>query len=187
MNKNNDNLVLGVTGEVFDTIVFTEDTVYEGVQYKKGDTIERNYHNLVVQGFTLYVSAMLMRDKDIFENMWWEVGSGSNTWVDTNLPKPTVTDTSLLKPTFRKVIPKQDVKYLDSNNEYTTTRTNKVEISTRFNQGEGEGDLREFGIFMGGTPLLGSGIMLNRKIHEHIYKSSSIELHRKIHFTIILK
>ena len=189
MSTVRENSKVFATGEVHDTIRFVEDGEFimpngEVVCGKAGEEVKLPVvHNLIVYSFPKIISALLKGDNSIFQNMWWEVGSGSDTWNDESLPLPTLEDEGLLSPTFRKAIPLSQINYLNpSTNEVTVNYTNKLQVECTFSPHEANGYLREFSIFMGGNEALGSGLPINRKIHGVIYKTSGIELQRKIHF-----
>ena len=175
-------------GKVFDLIKFVEDGEVEladGTKIigKKGEEIELPIsYNLVVDSFSKLIATLLKGDTSYFNNLYWEVGSGNEQWSDASPPSPIASDESLLAPLFRKKINKEDVEYLDSSGKVTTAITNRLQMSALFKSTESNGYLREFGIFAGGNSTLGSGIMINRKTHGVIFKSTGVELHRKIQF-----
>lgn len=184
-----DNSKIQATGEVHDFVRFVEDGEFtmpngEVVKGKSGETVALPVnHNLIVFSFPKIISALMKGEETFFQNMWWEVGSGSNNWNDEDLPSPTLTDTALLNPTYRKKVTTNQINYLDPNtNEITPNFTNKIQVECIFSPTEANGYLREFAIFMGGNEVLGSGLPINRKIHGVIFKTKGIELQRKIHF-----
>ena len=184
-----DYIKLGATGEVHDTIRFIEDGEVElsngeVIKGKVGDEIKLPVvYNLIVDSLPKIIASLIKGDSTYFQNMWWEVGSGSESWVDTDLPSPRITDTGLMNPFFRKSIKPTQVNYINpTTNEISKTVTNKIQLECTFAPSEANGYLREFSIFVGGTSALGSGLPINRKIHGVIFKTSGIELQRKIHF-----
>lgn len=188
MTYKDDSKVLA-TGEVHDTIKFVEDGEFqlpngEIITGKAGETVKLPVvHNLILYSFPKLIAALIKGEEAFFKNLWWEVGSGSDTWKDTELPNPQLTDEKLLTPTFRKAIALADIKYLNpTTNEVTTDITNKLQVECTFSPTEANGPLREFSIYMGGNQTLGSGMPINRKIHGIIFKSTGIELQRQIHF-----
>lgn len=184
------NVELPLVGEVHDSIRFVKDgeitlpdgTVHKG---KAGELFEMPVQfNLVLNTFPVIVASLIKGQADVFNNIWWEVGEGSSTWDDKNPPAPQLTDGGLLTPRFRKAINRADIKFLHpTSNEVSETPSSKIQIECVFGMGEANGfSLREFSIFMGGTTTLGTGLPINRKTHGAIFKTSGIELHRKIHF-----
>lgn len=175
-------------GEVHDTVKFVEDgeihladgTVLTG---KAGEEVKLPIsYNLIVDSFSKLIATMLKGNTTYINNLYWEVGSGQTSWSDNNPPVPVPTDTKLNNPLARKKINMSDVSYIDANGNVTTSITNRLQMSVVFGTTEANGYLREFGIFAGGNTALGSGLMINRKTHGVIYKTTGIELHRKIHF-----
>ena len=188
MRNTEDKVEYGIKGEVVDSIL---DTVLniggKDVKLKAGEEYKiPKSENLVLRSATEIISSLLKGGSNFYENTWWEVGSGSDNWDDSNLPSPTLSDKGLLKPTFRKKIQKEDIKFLDSEGKYVENVTNKIEMTSVFGLNEANGYLREFSIYFGGDKTLSSGLPFNRKIHGVIYKTESIELKRKIHFTVNL-
>lgn len=184
-----EQLKLGATGEVHDSVRFVTDGEFEMpdgtlVKGKAGEVVKLPVvHNLIVSSFTKILASLIKGDNTFFQNMWWEVGSGNSTWVDTDLPSPSLSDTALVSPLFRKRIGSNQITFIDPNtNEPTSTVTNKIQVESTFSSSEANGYLREFSIFMGGTSTFGSGLPINRKIHGVIFKTNGIELQRKIHF-----
>lgn len=184
-----DNSQILATGEVHDTIRFVEDGEFlmpDGslVKGRAGEEVKLPVvHNMILYTFPKLVAALIKGDASFFGKMYWEVGEGESTWKDNNLPTPTLADVGLKKPTFRKAVEAENIKYLNpSTNEVTTEITNKIQVECVFTPSEANGYLREFSIFLGGDLSLGTGLPINRKIHGVIYKTTGIELQRKIHF-----
>ena len=126
--------------------------------------------------------ASLMKGQSGYKGItYWAVGSGAGNWDNNNPPAPSVGDTKLLNETFRKAISASDITFLDSSDKPTTSVTNKLQISVTFTETEANGELREFGLFGGkATATRNSGIMINRKTHGLIYKTSGMRLERII-------
>lgn len=156
--------------EIIDTIV-----------YPDGEKEVRTYHNTVVNDCSKLIACLIKAHTGFTGVKYWAVGKGEPTWNNESLPSPTVNDTSLRNETFRKIIKPEDIIFLDASNKPSTNPTNRLQIKVIFNENEANGDLREFGLF-GGTASnnANSGIMINRKIHPLIYKTTGMKLERVI-------
>lgn len=164
------------TGEVFDTLI----NIHTGEKKE----IYQSF-NIVVKDISKLIAALFKTEPGYGGLSYWEVGSGNASWNDTAPPPPTEDDKELLTPTYRKAIAPSDINFLDASNNIVNVPTNKLEVSVTFGSSEANGYLREFGIFGGNaTSTLKSGIMINRKTHGLIFKTSSLELKRTIRFTL---
>ena len=155
--------------------------VTDVITYPDGKKEVREYFNTVVDDCSRLI-ACLMKGQDGYKGItYWAVGSGAETWDNANPPAPTVGDTKLFNETYRKAINASDITFLDSNDKPTTSITNKLQIRVVFTESEANGELREFGLFGGNaTATKNSGIMINRKTHGLIYKTSGMTLERTI-------
>lgn len=153
------------------------------IDAKTGEVIEeRVYNNLVVDKCSVLIAGLMKGALTGIQ--YFAVGSGSSSWNNSSLPSPATTDTQLLAETYRKAITANDIKFIDANNNESSTPTNRLQIKVTFNESEANGELRELAIFGGGaTATKNSGYMLNRKIHALIYKTSGMKLERIIRFT----
>lgn len=159
------------TGEVVDVMI----NPITGERTEVG-----HYHNLIVDTCSILIAGLMKGDLQPLQYI--AVGSGSSSWNNESLPNPLPTDTKLLAEVFRKQI--AGVDYIDTNNVVTTTKTNKIQIKVLFLENEANGELRELGVFGGNaTTTKDTGIMVNRKIHPLIYKTSGMQLERTIRFT----
>lgn len=178
----------GFTGEIHDTVKFLEDMEFttptgEVVMGKTGESLTLEVaNNLVLDSFSKIIALLIKGDDTFYKNLWWEMGRGASSWSNEAPPSPLAGDVGLLTPFYRKRIDLADVKFIDAKGDPSEDITNRLEISLKLLSSEANGDLREFGIFSGGTVALGSGIPINRKTHGLIYKTSGIEITRKIHF-----
>lgn len=155
--------------------------VIDTITHEDGRVEKREYYNTVVNDCSKLIASLMKGEPGHQGIKYWAVGSGSGDWNNSGLPSPTVSDTRLLKETFRKAISPSDIKFLDGGDRETGSVTNKIQISITFNEGEANGELREFGLF-GGNASSGAntGIMINRKIHPLIYKTSGMKVERII-------
>lgn len=114
---------------------------------------------------------------------YWAVGSGESSW-DISQPTPSATDTQLTNEIGRKIIPASAFAFLDRDGQVTNTPTNVLQITLTFGANECNGNWREFAIYGGNaTNQLGSGVMINHKIHALQTKTTSIQIQRQIKFT----
>lgn len=143
---------------------------------------EAVYNNLVVDNCSVLIAGLMMGS--LTGVNYFAVGSGSPSWKDESMPDPSVSDSKLLSELFRKPITKDDMWFIDDNNDKSNVPTNRIEIKVTFMESEANGALRELGLF-GGTAssVKNSGYMINRKIHPLIYKTSGMRLERIIRFT----
>ena len=141
----------------------------------------RRYFNTVVNTCSNLIACLMKGQAGHSGIQYWAVGSGNPNMSNTSPDTPSVNDTKLQAETFRKAIQPGDIRFLDSSNGVTDTVTNKIQISVTFLESEANGELREFGLFGGtATSAKDSGIMINRKIHPLIYKTSGMRLDRVI-------
>ena len=144
----------------------------------------RRYFNTVVNTCSNLIACLMKSQSGFGGIQYWAVGSGNPNMSNTNPDTPSVNDIKLQVETFRKAIKASDIVFLDSNNAVTDSITNKIQISVTFLENEANGELREFGLFGGtATSAKDSGIMINRKIHPLIYKTSGMRLDRIIRIT----
>ena len=144
-------------------------------------------YNTVVDNCSKLIASLIKRHPGYEGALYWEVGSGLPTWEDNNPPSPSVTDSQLLTPVYRKPIDISDIVFINDSNEPTEEVTNRIQIVVTFRADEANGYLREFGLFGGGDDckreVMGSGLMINRKTHGVIYKTSGMELQRTLRLT----
>lgn len=153
------------------------------IDAKTGEVIEeRVYQNTVVDNCSVLIAGLM---KGALSGVqYFAVGAGSSSWNNASLPSPSTSDTKLLAETYRKAINSADVIYIDDDNEPSANPTNRIQITVTFDESEANGELRELAIFGGNaTATKDSGLMLNRKIHALIYKTSGMKLERIIRFT----
>ena len=155
--------------------------VTDKITYPDGRVEVRNYVNTVVDDCSRLIASLMKGQSGYKGITYWAVGSGAGTWDNANPPAPSVGDTKLFNETFRKAIQPSDIVFLDANDNVTELITNKLQIKVLFTEEEANGELREFGLFGGdATSNRNSGIMINRKTHGLIYKTSGMTLERTI-------
>ena len=155
--------------------------ITDKITYPDGTQKVIEHINTVVDDCSRLIASLMKGQAGMTGITYWAVGSGAGNWDNNNPPEPVVGDTKLLNETFRKAISASDITFLDSSDKPTTSVTNKLQISVTFTETEANGELREFGLFGGkATATRNSGIMINRKTHGLIYKTSGMRLERII-------
>jgi hypothetical protein len=179
-------------GEIHDYVTFLEDGDYQLtddilVSAKAGETFEMPVgYNLVVDDCSRLIASLMKNHAGHEGIKYWEVGSGQSTWNDASPPAPNATDKGLNNPLYRKAVKSSDISFIDGSANVVSHVTNRIQVTVTFGSTEANGYLREFGLFGGGSDCdttLGSGIMVNRKTHGVIYKTSGIQLERKLRLT----
>ncbi len=164
-----------MTGEITDRI------------FKNGKLVEeRHGHNLVVNSFLRLVMCLLKKQASYTGIQYWAVGSGNASW-DSNMPTPDINATRLTAEIGRVAIPANEITFLDSNYEETTTPTNIIQVRHLFGTSDCNGTWREFGLFGGNaTGNANSGIMINKRHHAVLTKTSEMTVERTMRFTLSL-
>lgn len=174
-----------ITGEVQDVIID-----------KDGNRTELpKDHNLVVANCSMLIASLFksLWDNDADVN---DARSGIRYWaigVKENPAQPASTDAKLEEEAYRQEITPGDISFVTDTGEVSDTPTRRLKIVIivdydAANIVDDEGNPRawtEFGIFAGpdATETLGTGIMMNRKVHGSITKTSNIKVERTLIFT----
>lgn len=155
--------------------------VIDTITHPDGKVEKREYFNTVVNDCSKLLACLMKGHGGYSGIKYWAVGSGSSSWNNNSLPNPNVADTKLLAETYRKAISPSDITFLDSSDRPTSDITNKLQVSITFRENEANGELREFGLYGGNaTTNKDSGLMINRKIHPIIFKTSGMIVERVI-------
>lgn len=155
--------------------------VTDTITHEDGTVEVREYVNTVVDDCSKLIASLMKGQAGYKGVSYWAVGSGAGSWDNANPPSPLVADTKLTNETFRKAVTTSDITFLDANNLPTATVTNRIQVKLIFGESEANGELREFGLYGGNaTATKDSGIMINRKTHGLIYKTSGMTLERTI-------
>ena len=164
-----------VRGEVIDKI------------YKNGKLVQTiESHNLVVNKFLELILALLKEESGYGGIQYWAVGDGSSSWDDT-LPSPTLNDTQLTSEIGRVAILASDLTFLNDDYTESATPTHILQIKHTFGTADCNGAWREFGIFGGNaTASANSGVMLDRRTHALITKTSEMTVERTLRFILSL-
>jgi hypothetical protein len=115
---------------------------------------------------------------------FWAVGTGDPAWDGGTVPPDTTLRgrVALFKETARKPVPAGQVKFVGG------SFTNQLEISLDWSSADIPGgpatwQLREFGLFAGGTAAANSGVLLNFRIHPRIDMQPGFTLQRTLRLT----
>lgn len=155
--------------------------------FKNGKLVEeRHGHNLVVTSFLKLVMCLLKKQASYTGIQYWAVGSGNASW-DSNMPAPDVNATQLTAELGRVAISANEIKFLDSNYQETSTPTNIIQVTHTFGTTDCNGTWREFGLFGGNaTSNANSGIMINKRHHAVLTKTTDMTVERTMRFTLSL-
>ena len=170
-----DDHSIKMTGQITDRI------------FKNGVLVEERVgHNLVVNTALNLIMALLKRQSGYSGIQYWAVGSGASSW-DSGLPSPTAGDTRLTAEIGRVAISPSEIVFLNGNLQVSSTPTNIIQITHTFGVNDCNGKWREFGIFGGNaTASANSGIMINKRHHSVITKTTDMTIERIMRFTIKL-
>lgn len=173
--SNADPLNVHMTGESIDRI------------YRGGVLVEeRAGHNLVVNSFLNLVMCLLKQQNGYSGLQYWAVGSGSASW-DSQLPTPEIGATRLTAEIGRVPLSLSDFAFLNDDYEVVNFPTNILQISHIFTENDCNGVWREFGIFGGNaTTTFNSGIMINKRHHAVLTKTTEMQVERIMRFTLNL-
>lgn len=164
---------LRMTGEITDRI------------YKNGVLVDEIVgHNLIVNSFLRLVMALCKGESGYGKIQYWAIGSGEDSWDDAT-PDPDINAVKLTAELGRVAITASEISFLDVSGAVSTTPTNVLQIRHIFGPNDCNGKWREFGIFGGNaTPTADSGIMINKKHHSIITKTSEMSIERTMKFTL---
>lgn len=170
-----DDHAIKMTGQITDRI------------FKNGVLVEERVgHNLVVNTALNLIMALLKRQSGYSGIQYWAVGSGASSW-DSGLPSPSAGDTRLTAEIGRVAIDPSEIVFLNGSLQVSSTPTNIIQITHTFGVNDCNGKWREFGIFGGNaTASANSGIMINKRNHEVITKTSEMTVERVMRFTLSL-
>jgi hypothetical protein len=156
----------------------------------QGDIVwERPWqHNLIVEGMSRLLAALLKGDRRSASLTHWAVGAGMTEWdrgsqpTDNDLRKRT----KLYQETAR--IPIASGRGIDflSNGTPTGKMTDKLAITINLTADQLPDDrqqLREFGLFAGGKNTPNDGFLINHRIHSLIEMKRGFTLQRTLRLT----
>lgn len=137
--------------------------------------------NVLVEGLRSLLAALLKGDPQGARLGFWAVGAGTAAWdASTGVPADTVrrTWTALAAEVARKPIAPAAITFVGG------ALSNVIEINARFTAADvPAGPLREFGLFAGGTAALGTGVLVNHRVHPRIDVAAGFSLDRTVRLT----
>ena len=180
-----DKMALKLSSNGIDKVHMTGESIDK--IYKNGELVQTIVgHNLVINSFLNLVMCLLKQQSGYAGIQYWAVGSGADAW-DGSIPNPDIKATRLTYEIGRVPISRDDLSFLDKTYDEVSTPTNILQIKHTFGTDDCNGVWREFGIFGGNaTADAGSGIMINKRHHEVITKTSEMMVERVMRFTLNL-
>ena len=142
--------------------------------------------NLIVNGLSNLLAALVMGDSQGQRLMFWAVGSGENAWDGGTLPSDEERRSrfGLYNETGRQEIMPAQMTFIDATGNPQAAISNRLEITAEFAVPEfPAGPLRELGLFAGGSAAVGSGILINHAIHPRIDLQENFTLQRTLRLT----
>lgn len=166
---------LRMTGQIVDRI------------YKNGVLVEEIVgHNIVVNSFLKIVMALCKGESGYKGIQYWAIGSGTDAW-DTTTPEPEINATRLTTEIGRIAIQPSEISFITADGAVSQSPTNILQIKHLFGPNDCNGKWREFGLFGGNaTATANSGVMINKKHHAIITKTSEMSIERTMKFTLSL-
>ena len=179
---NSNGFVLNEGAEKFNRQFIGEFT--DTIRHADGRVEVREGHNVIINDIGKLIACLFKGQSGYSRLGYWAVGSGADSWDNTNPTPATVNDTGCVREIGRKQINANDIKFIDSSNRETNSVTNRIQITVTFTENECNGVWREFAIFGGNaTSSLNSGIAINHKNHAIMVKTDSMVVERQIRFT----
>lgn len=115
-----------------------------------------------------------------FERLYVAVGSGRAAW-DTTPPVYQRDTLALTNEISRKAVAADQIVFIDSQGNRVIGPSPRIVLRVVFDEGEGEGSLRECGLFGGDTDgNAGSGTLLSYFTHARIDKTADMRLQREV-------
>ena len=132
---------------------------------------------MLTNNFYQYLANLLSGQQDQ-GNVYIALGGGLDQW-DQSLPVYDRAVSGLQNEIVRKLISSEDIAYLDEEDNPSDQATTKIQISTQFLPGEGEGSVRETGLFVGSaTAESDSGELISYYMHPRLEKNETLTLSR---------
>jgi len=107
------------------------------------------------------------------------VGAGNPAW-DRNAPLPLRYTARLANELARKPLAPDDVRFLDLAGAETEAPSPRLRLRVRFESDEGNGVLREVGLFANASAAPDSGTLLSYFVHAPIEKTANMSLERVV-------
>ena len=136
------------------------------------ELLQRVENLIVTTGLGLVAGLLGGLETQELDKIW--IGTGLADW-DTDPPAPQLSDTSLETPLVSKSI---TITYIDVVTGLPSVPPTPIlQVSATFGYLEGNGDIREFGLFA-------SAILFSYIIHSKIVKTDSFQLERIYKLTV---
>jgi hypothetical protein len=142
--------------------------------------------NLIVNGLRRVLAALIKGEGQALT--FWAVGTGQDLW--DSLPPVLPGDderrqlTQLYRETKRKPIPADQMVFVGGT---PSSPSNQLQIRVDFLAEDipviGDRQLREFGLFSGGTAVPNTGVLINHRIHPRIDLQEGFTLQRTLRLT----
>ncbi len=138
--------------------------------------------NLIVDGLRNLLAGLLKGDLQAAPLTHWAVGVGDSSWDAGGAPSESSRRTiaKLYREAGRKPIPPGNIKFLGG------AFTNQIEINQEFTAGDLSAplfQLREFGLFAGGSAAADTGLLINHRAHPRIDMQPGFTLQRTLRLT----
>lgn len=160
-----------ISGKYRDTITYLDGRIEVG---------EWN-HNIIVNSVGILLAALMKQHYGYNGITHWAVGSGEESW-DVVPVEPVANETYLTNEIGRNLI--SSISFLNESDEESINPTNKLRITAVFSEVDCNGTWREFGLFGGNASLISdTGIMVDKKHHDAIQKTTENIITREIHLT----
>lgn len=111
--------------------------------------------------------------------LFMAIGAGQDDW-DRNPPAHQRDIVELSHELARKPVLPLAMTFLDEMGQPSENESARLRIQVDFLAGEGEGTVRECGLFIGANQQAGSGRLLSYFMHPRIEKNSQLNLSRRI-------
>ena len=137
--------------------------------------------NVLVDGLRSLLAALLKGDPHGAGLGFWAVGAGTAAWdAPTGVPAEPVrrTWTGLADEVARKPLAAGAITFVGG------SFTNVIEVTASFTAADvPAGPLREFGLFAGGSAALGSGVLVNHRVHPRLDVAAGFSVDRTVRLT----
>ncbi|SET51859.1 hypothetical protein SAMN05216326_13224 [Nitrosomonas marina] len=135
---------------------------------------------MLTVNFYSYLTQLINREQQTGGSLFMAIGRGSIQW-DSSIPQVDRQNAAFVDERFRKQVQADNVNYVDTNGQVSTDPTSLLAINMRFEAGEGEGSIRECGLFaLNAMEESGTGLLINYFSHPRIDKTADLVIDRRI-------
>lgn len=128
--------------------------------------------------FYIQLATSLKSEPRVWGSLFMAIGSGQDEW-DRLPPDYNRSTTQLVEELMQKPVSPNEINYLDDADRPTGRPSPKLLISTRFDAGEGEGTVRECGLYVRDRETETTSLLVYF-IHRRIEKGPNVALQRQI-------